>query len=264
MTGLDNAEIYYFELRAETSGGKGEGATSALTTLVSGPPAKPTGFTATPSDTVTEVKLAWTDPSDDTITGYEYRQTTAGQAVLTWDEDGDATGWQYHQSVDGSSNYGEWMDITVDDTTTTVTTTISGINPHLGKLFELRVAKAGGYEDAVLTGQTISGDFTDSFWNTIGTMATIVSHEVTGLDLNNNTYFFEVQWVKPGDVKGTVTTLTLTYLGSVTLSWDDPKDSSITKYQYRESTKGGPASQTPIGPIWKAAARLHKAISSPT
>ena len=127
------------------------------------------------------------------------------------------------------------------DAGTAITTAINGINPHLGNVFEVRPVTGGGEQVAVGTGQTISGDFSDLSWITIGgATAATVSNKVTGLDLNNNTYFFEVQWVKAGDVSGTVTTLTLTYLGSVTLSWDDPRDSSITKYQYRQSTTGDP------------------------
>jgi hypothetical protein len=242
VTGLDNGQTYYFQLVALTlppDGGSGPEATSDGAQTILNAPAKPTGFTATPGDTVTEVILSWTDPSDTDITGYQYRQTTVGQAILTWTADATATGWQYRHSEDGGDTYGEWMDLTVNDATTAATTTISGINPHLANVFEVRRVKAGGEQVAVGTGQTISGDFSGSSWINIGgATAATVSNKVTGLDLNNNTYFFEVQWVKAGDVSGTVTTLTLTYLGSVTLSWDDPRDSSITKYQYRQSTTG--------------------------
>ena len=234
VPGLDNAQTYYFELRAETSGGKGEGATSAATTLVSGPPAKPTGFTATPSDAVTEVILSWTDPSDTDITEYQYRQTTVGQAILTWTADATATGWQYRHSEDGGDTYGNWMEtgIAEADAGTATTTTIRGINPHLINLFEVRPVTADGEQDAVFTGQTISGDFTDSSWNTIGgATPTTVSHEVTGLDLNSNAYFFEVRQVGGTD-EGTVVTSNVTHVGSIHLTWDDPHDDTIKKYQY--------------------------------
>ena len=101
VTGLDNGQTYYFWLAALTlppNGGQGPEATSNGAQTILTAPAKPTGFTATPSDAVTEVILSWTDPSDTDITGYQYRQTTVGQAILTWTADATATGWQYRHS----------------------------------------------------------------------------------------------------------------------------------------------------------------------
>ena len=101
VTGLDNGQTYYFRLAALTlppNGGQGPEATSNGAQTILTAPAKPTGFTATPSDAVTEVILSWTDPSDTDITGYQYRQTTVGQAILTWTADATATGWQYRHS----------------------------------------------------------------------------------------------------------------------------------------------------------------------
>ena len=235
VTGLDNTLTYYFELRAATpspNGGPGPDATSGSVTLMAVPPAKPTGFTATPSDTVTEVILIWEVVSD--ATGWQYRQTTVGQVALTWTADSLATGWQYRHSVNGGDTYGGWMDtdIAEADAGTATTTTIRGINPHLINLFEVRPVTADGEQDAVFTGQTISGDFTDLSWNTIGgATPTTVSHEVTGLDLNSNTYFFEVRQVGGTD-EGTVVTSNVTHVGSIHLTWDDPHDRTITKYQY--------------------------------
>ena len=238
VTGLTNGVTYYFKVRAGNPSGPG-GATMysaesdpASATTALGPPNAPTGLTATPSSTVTAVTLSWNDPSDSAITGYQYRQTKTAMAVLTWTADSAATGWQYHHSVDGGDTYGDWMDIAVDDATTADTTTITGVDPHLLNAFEVRPVKTAVEQLSVSIVQEISGDFTDSSWNTIdGATATTVSHEVSGLDLNNNTYYFEVRWVKAADVNGNVVVI-VTHVGSIDLIWDDPQDDTITKYQY--------------------------------
>ena len=72
VTGLDNGKTYFFVLRAVnyTNGVVSDERSAAL------PPAKPAGFTATPGDR--QVTLAWTDPGNDTITGWQYAQKTTG------------------------------------------------------------------------------------------------------------------------------------------------------------------------------------------
>ena len=261
VIGLGNNVTYYFRIRADTTktvdgdtvgGPGGVSNTKSATTMLAAPVA-PTGLTATPSSSVTEVKLLWTDPGDSDITGWEYRYTSAWQAVLTWDVDAAATGWEYHHSVDGGNNYGEWKDsdIIEADAATATTATITGVNRALSNMFEVRPVKAGGDQPAVTTGQTISGDFTGiDTWTTITeSSATTTEHTVPGLDLNNNFYFFEVRPVR-GEVSGDVVDLNQEQqLGSVTLSWDDPGDSTITKYQYHlTETKISGTSETVVGP----------------
>ena len=249
--GLDNNEWYDFQLRAVTPSpdeGLGPEATSGATSLVAGQPAEPTGFTAVPSRRVSEVKLSWAE--DTTATGgWEYRLTRFVKADLTWTDSSDSeiTGWQYRYSADGGDNYGAWTDVDESSATTT-TATVSGLEPGADHSFEVRPVKPGGDQPPVtLTGDpTITSDFTDSGWTFVSGSATTTEHKVTGLDFSNkyhadlgNTYGFEVRKVTATNDAIPVTTLTLTYLGSVTLSWDDPKDSTINDYQYRQSTDGG-------------------------
>ncbi len=48
-------------------------------------PAKPTGLTATPGDG--EMTLTWNDPSNSSITEYEYAQWTGSEpGTLTWND----------------------------------------------------------------------------------------------------------------------------------------------------------------------------------
>ena len=68
------------------------------------------------------------------------------------------------------------------------------VNPHLLNVFEVRPVTAAGEQDPVDTGLTISSDFggyegfDEVAWNPIvGATAATVSHEVTGLDLKQNT-----------------------------------------------------------------------------
>ena len=231
-TGLTDDVRYYFRVQALTSGGGSGPSNTASATPVLVAPAKPSGFTAVPSDGVTEVILTWTAVGD--ATGWKYRYTSAWQAVLTWTADADAKGWEYRHSVDGGDNYGAWTDtgIIEADAATATTVTITGENLALGDWFEVRPVKAEGEQAAVTTGQTISGDFTGvEFTNIDPSGPTTTQHRVGGLDLNENEYDFEVQQV--GGVNGGQSvTANVIHVGFITLTWDDPGDSTITKYQY--------------------------------
>ena len=244
VTGLNNSEVYRFQLRAVTpspDGREGPEATSGATSLMAGPPAKPEGFTATSDDPVTGVKLFWTAVGD--ATSWEFRQTTKAKAVLTWTQTADdtITGWQYRHSEDGAFRDGDdtgWTDIspTVDATDTTMYTAEIreiGIDARANNVFEVAPVRADPRGDAVtLTGQDIVGDFTDSWTPIVSSSATTIDHTISGLDLNNNFYFFEVRQVGGANAGEVVALDKVQQLGSVTLSWEDPGDRTITKYQY--------------------------------
>ena len=77
-TGVDNGKTYTFQVRAVNAAGNGTSSTGAVVSTV---PAQPTGFTAvaktgkTPISLYTagQVDLDWTDPSNSTITRWEYQ-----------------------------------------------------------------------------------------------------------------------------------------------------------------------------------------------
>ena len=78
FTGLANGREYRFRLRAVNARGAGDAAPEAHPWFVSATPAGPVarpvvpgGLAAAPGDR--SVTLSWSDPSDPTITGYEYR-----------------------------------------------------------------------------------------------------------------------------------------------------------------------------------------------
>ena len=83
VTGLMNDVAYVFWVRAVSAVGNGMHAGPAEATPVAPPkPSKPTLFQAKARDT--QVALSWTDPSDSSITKYQYRQKTGSGAYGSW------------------------------------------------------------------------------------------------------------------------------------------------------------------------------------
>ena len=132
-------------------------------------PAQPTDFTAIAGDT--EVTLSWADPSDGTITSYQYRQSDDGG--INWDPD-----WT---AISGSG-------------ATTTGHTLSGLTNGTEYSFQIRAVNEIG-----------AGTESDT---ESATPLPPLPAEPTGAALII------------GD-------------GQATLSWNDPGDSTITKYQYR-------------------------------
>ncbi len=109
VTGLVNGTEYTFQVRAENAGGKG--ASSEVTaTPVRGPPAAPTGFTATSGDG--RVTLSWDSSDDDRIRRWNYRQKA------------------------GAGAYGNWQAVSGDASTTTHT--VTGLKNGTKYTFQVR------------------------------------------------------------------------------------------------------------------------------
>ncbi|MCY4515785.1 MAG: fibronectin type III domain-containing protein [Acidimicrobiaceae bacterium] len=86
VTGLTNGTDYSFRIRARTSAGFGP-VSNRKEATPSAPrvePAKPTGFTATAGNT--RVTLGWDDPSNLSITKYQYRQKVGAAKWGSWTE----------------------------------------------------------------------------------------------------------------------------------------------------------------------------------
>ena len=117
VTGLQPGTSYDFSLRAVNSAGAaGPASASAPVSTTPSPPSSPRGLSAEPGEG--SATLRWADPSNATITRYEYR----------WKRDGGA--------------YSSWTALPGSGASTT-TATLSGLTPGM-YVFQLRAVNAGG------------------------------------------------------------------------------------------------------------------------
>ena len=110
----DSDEVWWVHTPSPAWAG---GTKVALTLTAPAPPAKPSGFTASPGNT--EVTLRWTDPSDASITKYQYQQKA------------------------GTGAYGEWMDIS-DSSPTITSHTVTGLMNWTAYTFRIRAVNPTG------------------------------------------------------------------------------------------------------------------------
>ena len=253
VTGLTNYTAYDFGVRAVNSSGPGPVSDTATATPAP-PPAAPTNLSVTPGDR--QVALSWDDPADSSITKYQY-STDAG-ATFTNVPNSGATTVSY--TVTGLASGAEYtlgvraVNITGEGGVSMVTTRVLPAAPS-------GFAATGGDAqvtlswtdpgDSSISGYRYSADGGATFGDIPGSDATTVSYAVSGLT-NYTSYDFGVRAVNasgPGPVSDTATATPApppaapTNLSvtpgdrQVALSWTNPNNSTITKYQY--STDGG-------------------------
>ena len=117
VTGLTNGKTYGFRIRAVNTAGRSGTPSAEIRVTLRQPPSKPTGVTATPGNG--QVTLAWTGPTDATITR-----------------------WQVQQK-EGSGSYGAWVDIPAS-TASTRSHTVTGLTNGVTYGFKIRAVNAGG------------------------------------------------------------------------------------------------------------------------
>ncbi len=272
VTGLTNGVAHTLTIRAVNGGGNGEASDEVTVTPVLPPPAKPAGFSATPGEAL--VVLAWDDPSNATISK-----------------------WQYAYKATGG--YGDWTDVP-DSTATTTGHTVTGLTNGTAHTFKVRAvntsgsgaasdeaaatplavpAKPTGFataagdeqvslswtdpDNSTITGWQYSYKTTGGYgdWTDVpGSIATTTAYIVTGLT-NGTAHTFRLRAVnasgsgaasdeaaatplavpaKPAGFAATVGD------GQVSLSWTDPGNSTIAGWQYSYKTTGGYGDWTDI------------------
>ena len=266
VTGLNNGQIHYFQVRAVNSSGAGVASDEVGATPVA-KPAAPTNFAAAAGSG--EVTLTWNDPNNTTITR-----------------------WQYQQKA-GSGNYGDWTDI-LPSVALTSSYTVTNLANGTRYTFKLRAVNASGNgvesDEASATpiavpgkptGFTASpgdsevrltwddpGDATITKWqyqqkegtNSYGDWTDIPSNgpstsSYTVINLVNGTrYAFKLRTVNPSGPGAESNAVTATPIaapgmpsgftasagdGEVRLTWNDPGDATITRWQYQQKAGAG-------------------------
>ena len=253
-TGLTNGTEYTFKVRGVNAYGNGAESVGVKATPVA-KPAKPAGFTATPKHQSAD--LAWTDPSDSSITGWEYQYKTGGA-------------------------YGSWTDVP-NSTASTTSYTVTGLTNDTAHTFKVRAVNASGdgtasdeatatpkSSPAKPTGLTATAKAASvdlawtnpndttinkweyrkkstagyGSWTQMSTSATATSYTVTGLT-NDTAYTFQIRASNAfgAGAESDAATATPTAVvpdkptgftataknNSVDLSWTNPSDSTIIR-----------------------------------
>ncbi len=277
VTGLTNGTAYQFQVRATAAtGGTVLGAASTAVTATPAAvttPAAPTGFTIDTGDT--EITLKWTDPGNDAITKYQYRQGTGPVGSITWSDwtdipnsDEDTTEYTVTGLTNGTRYYFEVRAVagTVLGTATASTAITPVDKPAAPTSLTATVgatqvtlnwadpgnATITKYQVRYGAGLSTDSGFSWGTWADVSSSsATTTSATVTGLT-NGTEYTFGVRAVGlSGD--GAEATVVATPLATnapaapasfrrqlgeeqITLTWADPSNNAITKWQYRQGT----------------------------
>ena len=181
VPGLTSDTAYDFKVRAVNAAGDGA-ASDAVRSTPPSKPAEPSGITltetfqqGTPSHFLLTVR--WTQPSDTTIDGYQYRQTqpvgglTAfggnEEVELYWSAPADSigiAGWQYRYKTKGASFPTNWTNVASSSADTT-SVTVGSLNNGTDYVFQVRainssnvpVNSVGILGDAEATPSTTAG-----------------------------------------------------------------------------------------------------------
>ena len=269
-----------FQVRAVNANGAGLPSNTASELM---PPLPPTGLESTGGDG--QVTLSWTDPLDSSITSWEYRRKTGEgyQSWITVQNSGATTtsatvtgldnGFAYTfqvRAVNATAAGGDSGDVAamtipakrkVTATAGAGQVTLGWGGPSLSHVTKFQYRKKSA-------GATGYGAWTD----VPGSSASTTGYTVTGLAPGTE-YAFQVRAVNAGghgvasdEVKATPTGDAATeapaaptiFIGTgdakVRLSWNDPDDKSISRYDYRQKTAGS----------WGAAESIPDSGSSTT
>ena len=253
VTGLTSSTAYTFEVRAKNVGGNGEAATVTTATL----PAAPTNLWPDPGDGA--VTLSWTNPGGDTIASHEvstdggttfsdipnsaHGQTNATGYTVT----GLTNGTEYTFKLRARNNSGEGAASTATATPRAPPDAPDGLSATAG---DGQVTLSWtNWGDNTIWKYQVSTDGGSNYTDINGSSWTTTTHTVTGLS-NGTQYTLALRavnaygngdpanapaiplWPAPANLS-----VTPGEDRKATLTWDDPADSTIAKYQV--STDGG-------------------------
>ena len=252
MTGLTNGTAYTLALRAVN--GSGTGAVSSIAATPVAVPAPPSGLTAAAGDA--QVTLSWTDPGNDTITGYELRVDSGAWADIAGSDADTAS-----HTVTGLTNGTEYSfalraanasgDGAVSSIAATPVAAVAGVPAAPVGLSatpgdaQVTLSWTDPGDDTIDNYQ-VSSDGGTSFADIAGSGADTTGHIVTGLT-NGTAYTLALRAVN-GSGTGAVSSIAATPVAvpappsgltaaagdaQVTLSWTDPGNDTITGYELR-------------------------------
>ena len=272
VTGLSNGTAYTFQIRAMQGAVEGAESDPVTATPVAAA-AQPTGLAATANHL--GATLTWTDPSDSTITAYQFRQSADGGTTWNpdWGEITGSTGTTVEHTVKGLTNGTEYTfqiramrgnvaSVATGSVTATPGPTAPAVPPDFsateGDGSAILSWTAADDNGAAITGyqyQQKEGDGAFGDWKNIpGSDASTTTFTVTGLT-NGAEYTFKLRAVNSiGDGAETdeqeatpvappaqptgLRVIANNNIG-VTLRWNDPNDATITAHEIRLSEDGG-------------------------
>ena len=205
LTGLTNDSEYEFSVRAVNDVGEGAASGSVRATPTSPKPAQPTEPVATSTDAEVPAEPA----------GLSANAGDA-QVTLSWDDSDDSTitGYQYRQAVDGGE-FGQWAVIPGSGATTTLHT-LTGLTDDVE--YEFRVRAVNDVGEGAASGSVRATPTSPKAAQQTGPAAAEAEPPVPQMDIVANAVAPAGLSAAAGDTQ-------------VTLTWDNPNDSSITGYQ---------------------------------
>ncbi len=266
---LTNGTNYKFKVRAVNATGKGV-ASDEVNVVPLGPPATPTNLLATSGED-RKTTLSWDDPSDSTITTYQYR--VSGDNGQTWNPDWTAIGGS-NANTTGHTLTGLTNGIEYTFEVRALNNSVPG-NSAAAKATPLLPAPAdleamsgngqvnlqwttgsateiSGYHVEIIDGNVLRTETVDRGSDSTTTL--VVDSLTNGTEYTFKVWAVDDQDVTISNVSETMATPLAAPAAPVaptnllatsgedrktTLSWDDPSDSTITTYQYRVSGDNG-------------------------
>ena len=267
--GFINGSTYTFQIRGKNAAGEGTESKEAVSIPLE-KPTQPAGLSATGA--YGQATLAWTKTTDASKVGYRYQyklwqvsndgleaEPGNAQVVLSWNSPSDTTGitkWQYRKKrvangVDypATAPYG-WTDIPGSGATTT-SYTATGLNNGTTYAFQVRPYTTSA-QTALLEASAFP-TVSDGWLSVSGSDADTASHAITHL-ANGKQYKVKLRalnsakpdGVGPESDAATFATAPAKPAGfkasggsaQTTLTWDDPKNSTINQWQTRQRANG--------------------------